>query len=123
MVENLKRCFLNISNPDAKVRLPSEKIISEFMESNPREFLSISSSLLLEDDVDYVILRAALTFIVKILTPSTRITLSEIKEMLYIDSFIEEREKIKSAVVRGIMFNDQVIRQQSARCVDLLLQM
>lgn len=118
----LIQLFEALASPNEEIRKPASDSIVEMIQSNPMNFLFLTSQIIFQDGFPNSIYRMSFTLMSRSLTPSVNISIDLIARTFLDPENDEKRKAIKSAALRGIMFDDQVIRQQASYCIYLLLQ-
>jgi len=118
--ESLVGIFIEIVQQTGTIN-EAENALQHFYEEKPMEFLILSLTLLLRDDIDIKILQMAMVIAYKVIKPTNINPLHIIAEKYLNYDNENYRDVIKQCVLRGIMFNDLIIISHVASIIVVIL--
>ncbi|OHS98170.1 hypothetical protein TRFO_09023 [Tritrichomonas foetus] len=118
----LIQLFQALENPNPETRNPANETIIQIIQNDPMNFLFYSSMIVNADNIPLSIVRMTITLMGRAIKPSVKAPLDLIAATFMDPSNAQKRAFIKQAVFRGLMFSDQVIRQQASNCICILIQ-
>ena len=120
--EDLLSLFKAMQTTDNQAIQMASDVLTRMMKESPIQLVCLSSRILLSDDVPISAVQQAAILIGRVFTPKPLFPITEVLKMWQRLGDDSERATIKMGLFRGLMYDQQTVRESSAYSIVTILK-